>query len=268
MSERSPSRRAEQREAVASLHLTAAERAVEIMRPWLLLALYLGLALRAHYWLAAPVAVATCFAAFVQMHDTLHESLGASKRTQSVLLTASGLLLLKSGNALKATHLRHHGKCLGAHDPEGAPAHWSLPRVLVAGPFHILAMRREAMLIAPRTKRRQWLETAATVAVIGTAIGAWILWRSPVGLLYWAVAAALSAAMPLWAAYIPHRLAARSPVVRTAARFTQLWTPVLSSFAYHHVHHTHPKVPTALLPRAAAIAGNDLTEHVHGAEKP
>jgi fatty acid desaturase len=88
-----------------------------------------------------------------------------------------------------------------------------------------------------------------TVAILALALVAWVGWGSPVGLVYWVAAATVSAAMPLWAAYIPHRAAPKDPAVRAAARFAQFWTPVLSSFAYHHVHHAHPKVPTALLPR-------------------
>jgi fatty acid desaturase len=68
--------------------------------------------------------------------------------------------------------------------------------------------------------------------------------------------------MPLWAAYIPHRLAPVSPPVRAAARVAQVWTPILTSFAYHHVHHTQPKVPTALLPEVARTLP-DLGAHVH-----
>ena len=128
----------------------------------------------------------------------------------------------------------------------------------------MLAMRREAMRIAPRTKGLQLVETAATALVLALAIGAWVLWHSPTGLAYWGVAAVVSAAMPLWAAYIPHRLAATAPPVRAAARLAQLWTPILSSFAYHHVHHTHPRVPTALLSRAADLVGEgDVVAHLH-----
>src|SRR5262249_12376275 len=85
------------------------------------------------------------------------------------------------------------------------------------------------------------------------------------GVLYWAVAAGISAAMPLWAAYLPHRLAPKNPAIRAAAKLAQLWTPVISSFAYHHVHHRFPKVPTALLPTIADRLGEEdaLADHDH-----
>jgi fatty acid desaturase len=54
--------------------------------------------------------------------------------------------------------------------------------------------------------------------------------------------------MPIWAAYLPHRLAAIHPAVRAAGRLAQVWTPIVTSFAFHHLHHRYPKVPTALLP--------------------
>jgi len=237
---------------------------VELLRPWALFGIYLWLAAWGYWLLALPVAAATCFAAFVQMHDAIHNALGLPKRINGAVLALSALLLLKSGHALRATHLRHHGKCLGKDDPEGAPATWPLTRVLFRGPFHILALRREALAIAPKTWRAQLVETAATALLLAGAILHYVASGSAVGLWYWAVAAGISATMPLWAAYIPHRVAEANPAVRAAARLARFFTPVLSSFAYHHVHHRFPKVPTALLPVAAGRAGHDEgCDHEH-----
>lgn len=241
-------------ERPSKLTLSPTQRFIELVRPWALIVGYVALCERGYVLLAVPVAALACLAAFVQMHDALHESLGLSRRAHAIVLTLAAQLLLKSGHALKATHLRHHGKCLGKDDPEGAPAHWSLSRVLFAGPFHILALRSAALRIAPRLRRIQLLETAATLTLLLMAVMAYVVWGSVTGLVYWAVAALISAAMPLWASYIPHRLADRSPAIRAAAHFTRVWTPILNSFAYHHVHHAHPKVPTALLPDVARWA--------------
>jgi fatty acid desaturase len=84
-----------------------------------------------------------------------------------------------------------------------------------------------------------------------TAVALWLIIGTAVGVVYWVVAASLSATMPLWAAYLPHRLAPEHPAIRSAGRVAQIWTPVISSFAYHHLHHAFPKVPTALLAVAA-----------------
>lgn len=229
------------------LQLKPAQRAVELLRPWVLLALYLFTAAKGWWFLAVPFAVAMCLAAFVQMHDAIHRSLGISKRAHDFLLLASGLLLLKNGHGLQVTHLRHHGRCLKDDDPEGVCATWPFYRVLLEGPFHIFSMRFYALRRASNTLRFQVIETAATICLLLMVVALYIFSGSSIGLVYWAVAASLSATIPIWAAYLPHRLAPENPAVRSAGRFAQIWTPVISSFAYHHLHHAHPKIPTALL---------------------
>jgi hypothetical protein len=88
----------------------------------------------------------------------------------------------------------------------------------------------------------------ATAVVLGGAIVLYRVWGHTSGLWYWAVAATISSLMPIWAAYLPHRLASRHPIVRAVGRMAQACTPIVTSFAYHHQHHHHPRVPTALLP--------------------
>lgn len=235
----------------APLQLKPAQRAIELIRPWILLALYLLTAAKGWWIVAVPLAVVVCLAAFIQMHDAMHRSLGFSKEAHDLILLASGLLLLKNGHGLQVTHLRHHGRCLKDDDPEGVCATWPLYRVMFEGPFHIFNMRFYALRRASHTLRFQILETVATVCLLLLAVALYIFGGSSVGLVYWAVAASLSATIPLWAAYLPHRLAPEHPMVRSAGRIAQIWTPVISSFAYHHLHHAQPRIPTALLPVAA-----------------
>ncbi|HXD30415.1 MAG TPA: fatty acid desaturase [Pyrinomonadaceae bacterium] len=236
----------------APLILSPAQRALELLRPWILLVLYLVTAVKGWWLIAIPLAVAMCLAAFVQMHDAIHRSLNISKTGHDFVLLASGLLLLKNGHGLQVTHLRHHGRCLKDDDPEGVCATWPFYRVLFEGPFHIFSMRFFALRRASHTLPFQIVETLATVCLLVIVIGAYLLTGSIVGLVYWAIAATLSATIPIWAAYLPHRLAPEHPAVKTAGRFAQIWTPVISSFAYHHLHHALPKVPTALLPVVAS----------------
>lgn len=245
--------------------LTRAQLVVELARPWVLFAAFAALAARGLWWVALPVAGVTTLAAFVQLHDAMHGSLGLPRRANGAVITAAGLLLLKSGHGLQVTHLRHHGHCLRADDPEGAPATWTLPRVLLEGPFHALTLRLHGLRIAPKTRGVQLAETAATALILLGAITLWVVKGSAVGLAYWGVAAAASATMPLWAAYLPHRVAPRNPARLAAARLARFWTPVVSSFAFHHVHHANPKVPTALLAEAARALGPDAVceEHDH-----
>jgi fatty acid desaturase len=248
----------------SELKLTSGQRALELLRPWVLLCLYLITAAKGWWFIAVPIAVAMCLAAFVQMHDAVHRSLNVTKQAHDLVLMASGLLILKNGHGLQVTHLRHHGRCLKDDDPEGVCATWPLYRVLFEGPFHIFNMRFYAMRRAANTFRFQVLETVLTAFIVLLVIGLYFFTGSIVGLVYWAVAASLSATIPIWAAYLPHRLAPEHPAVRSAGRLAQFWTPVLSSFAYHHLHHALPKVPTALLPVAAAqMSRDDYHAHVY-----
>lgn len=126
------------------------------------------------------------------------------------------------------------------------------------------SMRFYSFKRASHTKRFQVFETAATVCLLVLAVGVFVLLKSWVGLVYWAVAASLSATIPLWAAYLPHRLAPEHPTVRTAGRIAQIWTPVIPSFAFHHLHHAFPRVPTALLPvLASREEAREYKAHIH-----
>ena len=235
------------------LTLTSTQRMIELLRPWMLFALYLISAVEGWWVVAVPVAVASCLAGFVQMHDAIHYSLGLSRRGHNIVLFISGLLLLKSGHGLQVTHLRHHGKCLKHDDPEGVCATWPFYRVLIEGPLHLFWMRFYSLKTAPNLRTLQILETVATIGLIVAAVGAYTIYGSLAGLVYWAVAVLMSATIPIWAAYVPHRLAPEHPSVRIGGKIAQIWTPVISSFAYHHLHHAFPKTPTALLPALAKL---------------
>ena len=206
-----------------SLILSRSQRPMELARPWILLLLYLGFSINGYWLLAVPAAFATCLAGFVQMHDSIHASLGLSKKRQAIFLALSGQLLLKSGHALQATHLRHHGRCLSKEDPEGQPANWTLSRVMFQGPFHMLTLRLKTIDLAPRKRRIQIFETSATLAILVGAILLFFSFGSLVGLVYWSIAGLLSATMPLWAAYLPHRLAPKNPAVLMASKLARFW---------------------------------------------
>lgn len=249
-----------------SFQLSSFERVIELSRPWLLLGCFIVLAYYEVWWLAIPVALATVLAGFVQMHDAIHNSIGLSKGANDFVLTMSALLLLKSGHALRVTHLRHHGQCLGDDDPEGEPAKWTLRQVFVNGAYHIFTLRFASLRIAPATRNIQLLETAITFSLLVGFVLVYHFTGSVIPLVYWGGVFLMSCLMPLWASYIPHKLASKSPTRLFAVRMSKIWTPVISSFAFHHLHHVYPKVPTALLPKAARELpepDDDHDDHYH-----
>jgi beta-carotene hydroxylase len=252
-------------EVASTMVLPGAHRAAELVRPWLLLALYVTACAWGWWPLTPLLALGVFLAGFVQLHDAMHRSLGLPRLLNELIIAASGLLLLKSGHALMATHMRHHGRVLAPDDPEAGVVHWRLVRVLWAGPLVVLGNRRRSLQLAPRTRGSQLVETAVTVALLGGAIELERL-GSPAGLIYWAVAAVMSGTMALWAGYLPHTLSSRQPLLRLAAWLARAWTPILNSLAYHDLHHRFPKVPTSLLPALAAALGPELAfadETVH-----
>ena len=231
--------------------LTPLQQVVELLRPWLLLTFYLAFAYCNLWWLAVPTAIITAFASFIQLHDCMHSSLGLSKKVNSLFITMSALLILKSGHSVQVTHLRHHAQCLGENDPEGEPANWTLKQVFLNGPYHIFTLRFASLKISPNTKRIQLAETAITVFVLIAFLAIYFATGSIIGMIYWSVVFVVSSLMPLWASYIPHKMAPRNPARLFGVRLAQIWTPIISSFAFHHLHHAYPKIPTALLPKAA-----------------
>lgn len=248
---------------MAKYKLSKWQTAVEVLRPWILLSAYILLSLNGHWVWAGLFALFTVLGGFVQMHDTMHSSLGLSKKFNSVLLTLSGLLLLKSGHGMQVTHLRHHGMCLSENDPEGEPANWKFAKVLFQGPYHILTLRLASLKIAPKTRNIQLFETFLTLAILVFFVWIYFQTGSMIGLLYWSIAFVMSCTLPIWATYIPHHLAPRNPLRLFSLKLTRIWTPVISSFAFHHVHHNHPKVPTVLLPLVAHEEDAVFEEHSH-----
>jgi fatty acid desaturase len=252
-----PSPAAPWRAIADTLVLSSWHRATELARPWLLLAAYVVVCVEG-WWPLAPLLALACFlAAFVQLHDAMHRSLGLPRWANELVIGASGMLLLKSGHALLATHMRHHGRVLAKDDPEAGVVHLRFLRVLWAGPFLVLGNRRRALEIAPRTRVSQLAETGLTVFLLAAAIELERRWGSPAGLVYWAVAAMLSGTMALWAGYLPHTLSSRRALIRWAAWAARGWTPVVNSLAYHDLHHRFPRVPTSLLPALAKRMGPD-----------
>jgi fatty acid desaturase len=266
-----PSPDASWRALADKLALSPLHRATELARPWLLLAAYVVVCVEG-WWPLAPLLALACFlATFVQLHDAMHRSLGLPRVVNDLVIGASGLLLLKSGHALLATHMRHHGRVLAKDDPEAGVVHWRFARVLWAGPFLVLGNRRRALAIAPRTRGTQLAETGLTVLLLAAAIEMERRWGSPAGLVYWAVAATLSGTMAIWAGYLPHTLSSKRPLIRWAAWGARGWTPVLNSLAYHDLHHRFPRVPTSLLPALAEQMGPDeafADETIHPGPAP
>lgn len=199
----------------------------------------LALAAHAHsVTVAVAASVALFLAAFAFNHDLSHNALALPQHANEVALAIAGSLMLMSGHAVRATHLRHHLRPLASDDLEGTSARMSFVRALVTAPCQVIATRRAGYRIARRRDRRwQRIESMATLAI---TIGLLAAGSRPLA-AFVLVAIAAQLTMPVWAAHIPHN--APEVLVRLARFLSFTRSPTVLSLAYHELHHAHPRVP-------------------------
>jgi fatty acid desaturase len=232
-------------EAAIEHRITWGRRAIELGRPALLLAAFVIAARFLGLW-AAPLAMITVFAVAILVHDLIHNALRLPKPWSAVALGVAALFLIKSGRALRASHLRHHQLCLSEVDEEGRVAHRSMLRLLVTGPFLALEARFTAFRHDERGRLQQVVESVLnllTVALLaeGARRG------SVAALLYLGAVILVTLSAPIWGAKIPHSLPTDHPLVRWLRDHVGRWTPAASSVVFHELHHRAPRLPVALL---------------------
>jgi fatty acid desaturase len=192
--------------------------------------------------LALAMALALYLAAFSYTHDVMHGALGLSKRATDFWLFVGGWVMGLTGHGMRILHLRHHARPLADDDVEGYGARLSLLGALGAGPMNIAHYRREALRAAnARGRRFQIAETVAAVVATLLALAS----RSVAGAAWVTVNAVMQLTLAAWASNLPHR----PPRFLRAIALKLAWTksPAVMSFAFHHAHHTHPKIRCAEL---------------------
>jgi beta-carotene hydroxylase len=189
-----------------------------------------------------PLIVFALFVAIVtSAHDAVHGSLGLTRRQTDFVLFALGALVLESGHAYRATHLRHHAVFPGPDDPEGEPAHHSALWAVCAGPTFLVRLWRWAFR---RGRDRGWLLAEATwaLAVPIAALLALPLSRWPA--LYVALVVVGSWVYPLLTAHLPHRDFGATPLTQTHTLRGRIIPALFLELTYHLEHHLYPGVPT------------------------
>jgi fatty acid desaturase len=230
---------------VTSTPVSAAQRAVELGRPVALLGLFLVGARAWGPW-AAPLAAVTVFAFALLVHDLIHNALRLPKGLADVALAGFALFIIKSGHALRTSHVRHHQLCLDPQDEEGRVAHAPLLSLLVRGPWLALTARGTSFRQGGATRPWQVIETLLNLATLAAlVIGA--LQGQVACALYLGAVIVVTVTAPIWGAKIPHTLPQGHPVVRWLKARVGRWTPAACSVLFHELHHRAPRLPVALL---------------------
>ncbi len=224
--------------------------ALEIVRPYALLAGYAAASYFEIWWLVLPLAIGLYMASFIQLHDTMHGSMGIPRRWNEFLMVTSALFLFKAAHGVQATHMQHHRLNLAEGDLEGTPARWSLWKALVLGPWYSLKMRFAAFGIASERSRR-WMvaETGLNVVQVAACFYFGVVEGQLGAALYWYFVIIVTCLMPVWASWIPHHIP-DSRLVRTIRCLGGELTPGLNSYFFHEEHHRFPKVPARDLYKA------------------
>jgi len=223
-----------------------AQRAIELGRPVVLLAAFFAAAHFFGPW-AAPLALVSVFAVALLVHDLIHNALHLPKPWSELALAFFALFLLKSGHALRESHVRHHQLCLSDADEEGRVAHQSIPHLVVIGPWLALRTRWVAYHYGARSRRWQVVETALNGLTFALLVERSLRGGSVAALLYLGSAVVITVSAPIWGAKIPHTLPTAHPVVAWLRDRASRWTPAACSVLFHELHHRAPRIPVALL---------------------
>jgi len=234
------------------LATTKRQRWTTLARPFVALAVFVGLAL-AGWWVLTPFAVFAVFVAVVTAtHDVVHRGLGLSRRATDLWLFVLGALLGASGHSYRMTHLRHHRvfPCSdGAdEDPEGAPADMTFWQAVLHGPTFLPKLWWWSMRRADARLRR-WLIAEAAVApslfVLGLVFWPASVLPSSIGLLgYLVMVINGSWVFPLMTVHLPHRDHGDTPLTATHTVRDPLVSRLFLELTYHLEHHLYPQVPT------------------------
>lgn len=230
------------------LETTPRRRLIALSRPYVGVLAFAVLAWLRWWWLT-PLVVFGIFVAVVTVtHDVVHRTIGLSAQATSWALFATGLVLLESGHAYRATHLQHHRLFPHPDDPEGYPARLSMIGAICYGPIFLARLWWWSYR---RGRDRRWLlaEAAAPIAALAGGVLAWPC--TPGVLAYALMAIAGSWVYPLLTVYLPHHDYGETPLTQTRTLRGRIIPAIFLELTYHLEHHLYPQVPSHHLPELA-----------------
>jgi fatty acid desaturase len=234
----------------ADLVVTSAfQRRLALFRPFIGV-LAFALAAYAEVWWLTPFLAFLIFVAVVTVtHDVVHGSLGLSRRQTDWALFALGTILLESGHAYRATHIRHHAVFPGSDDPEGDPARMSFWQAVLYGPLFLprlwcWAYARQRN----KASERLWLIAEAAWPALVLSAGLTVWSRTAAVLIYAGLVIIGSWVYPLLTVHLPHHRYGNTPLSQTHTLRGRITPALFLELTYHLEHHLYPQVPSHHLP--------------------
>jgi beta-carotene hydroxylase len=181
-------------------------------------------------------------------HDVVHGSLGLGLRQTEWALFVFGAILLESGHAYRATHLRHHRAFPGPDDPEGDPARMTFWGAVLYGPLFLPRLWWWAYRRSRSAGPRCWLLAEAGWALAVPLAGALLWQRTPAVAAYAALVLVGSWVYPLLTVYLPHHDYGDTPLTQTSSLRGRFLPALFLELTYHLEHHLYPSVPSHHLP--------------------
>ncbi len=225
------------------------QRNLALARPFVGVVAYAIAAYTGLWWLT-PVIVFFIFVAVVTVtHDVVHGSLGLSRRQTEWALFATGAILLESGHAYRASHLRHHCVFPGPDDPEGDPARLTLLGAIFCGPLFLPRLWCWAVAQSkPGSAQRRWLIAEFVWAIGVILVGMALVPFTRAVVWYAALVIVGSWIYPLLTVHLPHRHYGDTPLTQTHTLRGRIIPALFLELTYHLEHHLYPEVPSHNLP--------------------
>ncbi len=230
------------------LHVPRWRLVISLSSPFAFCAGYFAFAFNGWWFFAVACVIALSFATYGSVsHDLVHRTLGLPRWLNEWVLTATELLLFRSGRAYRLAHLNHHARYPDLrNDPESRAAFGSFWSALRSGPFFFIRLWWWAIRKYPHHRRRLLIEACA-ILVLGysTVVIALAGW-SIVPFVYMVLAYLGTWIVPLATSYIPHTPRGDNPLNQTR-RFRGLLALLARLVAFDHLyhleHHLYPAVP-------------------------
>jgi beta-carotene hydroxylase len=224
------------------LTTTPRQRFYSLIRPFVCAGLYFVFALLG-LWPLAILSVMVLFLTIVATtHDLVHQTLGLPRRLNHIMMALTGMLVLESGHAYRATHLQHHRHFPHDDDPEGDPARMTFWRAVLEGPVFLFRLWVWAWQHAARERGWLLLEAGWFVAFAAVSLLLWPV--TPVPGIYTLLVIAGSWVYPVATVHLPHNIHGENALFQTYTLRGQVIPRFFLELTYHLEHHLYPSVPS------------------------